>query len=80
MIQQMANNREDEARPTKYSIETPPRHKVTLIEGAARLGAAIDYNNDNDDHDNNIARSPVTTYQIQFKARGLDLKDLSDDA
>ena len=48
MIQRLTADKEKGAQPTQYSIDTPPRHKI-LIEGAAKLFAAVTINNDYDD-------------------------------
>lgn len=58
-------------QPMNYSIETPPKGLHSLVEGAAKLGAATyttNGNNNDEDHDSNsnnsdnIARGLTTSY------------------
>ena len=45
------------------------------------LGAVIGGTSERHDNttDDNIARSPITPYQIQYRARGLYMRDLDED-
>ena len=69
------------AQPAKYSIEISPRRNVqTLMERPAYLGVAVQVANTNDDdRGDNIARSPVTVFQMQYRAHGLEPRDLDEN-
>ena len=54
-------------QPINYSIETPPRRvTATLINSAAKLGAATQITQQ-DHHDDNVARTATTLYLPQYK-------------
>lgn len=73
----------EQTQPNNYNINTPPsRNKQALAGGLAAVGAAaygLSEDKEEGYNEESVARSPITTYLMQYRANGIELEGMDAD-